>query len=315
MDVFQPLLIFPVIPDVSTEVAALRTGALDWSSELPLLYADTLATTSPDLIQARYLPGQGYMLGLMVQQEPWNNRNVRRALMIGTDWEAILQAVTTDGEIHVFPLGSHTPYYTPMDELPESAQVLYLNDTALAKQMLIDEGLGDGFKIKIHVASGMLDNEDTVMMLKEMWDDFGVEVEPVVQEWGAISGPFGAGTLEDSWAAVMANAQPYIVFNVFTDPVGKAWFWSGYDNPVFSEMHRTMVKTSDVAERTQLTKDMAIYFLEECAYIPFPTRYVLNCYWPWVKNYYGELESGYYNWQAIQSLIWIDQDLKAELGF
>jgi peptide/nickel transport system substrate-binding protein len=40
----------------------------------------------------------------------------------------------------------------------------------------------------------------------------------------------------------------------------------------------------------------------------------LNCYWPWINNYYSELDTGYYNGCPIISRIWIDQNLKKSLG-
>jgi hypothetical protein len=33
-----------------------------------------------------------------------------------------------------------------------------------------------------------------------------------------------------------------------------------------------------------------------------------------LKNYYGELDSGYYNQMAMIKRIWIDQNLKKSLG-
>ena len=311
---FIDKLVYPVIADESTVISALRTGVIDWHSDIAVLYSDSLAATSPELTQERYLPGQGHMMSLLVDQEPWTNRDVRRAMMIGTDYEAILKSVYTDGEIHAYPLGSHTPYYTPIDELPESAQVLYSNDPVLAKKMLADAGYPDGFRMKIHVASDSIEQQDVVMMLMEQWARFGVEIEPVVLEWAAIGGMNRERTLEDSWAALMVNTTPIIVFRALAVDT-QEWFWGRYADEYLIERYWEIMATKDVAEQTTMWKDLAIYFLEDCAYIPFPTRYVLNCSWPWVKNHYGELECGYYNWQVQTSLIWIDQDLKAEMGF
>jgi ABC-type transport system substrate-binding protein len=45
---------------------------------------------------------------------------------------------------------------------------------------------------------------------------------------------------------------------------------------------------------------------------PMSSRY--NFWWPWVKNYKGELTIGYYN-SIWTQYIWIDQDLKKAMGY
>ena len=39
-----------------------------------------------------------------------------------------------------------------------------------------------------------------------------------------------------------------------------------------------------------------------------------NCWWPWLKNYSGELTIGYYN-QNWPQYVWLDLDLKEEMGY
>jgi hypothetical protein len=48
--------------------------------------------------------------------------------------------------------------------------------------------------------------------------------------------------------------------------------------------------------------------------IPMPAPKLLGTYWPWVKNYYHEIEGGYQNYVPIIRLMWIDSNLKKALG-
>ncbi|GAI54812.1 unnamed protein product, partial [marine sediment metagenome] len=48
---------------------------------------------------------------------------------------------------------------------------------------------------------------------------------------------------------------------------------------------------------------------------PLGTAYCLSAYWPWLKNYYGELECGYFDYAPMQSSLWIDETMKDELGY
>jgi len=47
----------------------------------------------------------------------------------------------------------------------------------------------------------------------------------------------------------------------------------------------------------------------------FANCYQIAAYWPWVMNYYGELEAGYQDLMPMISRLWIDQSLKAEIGY
>jgi peptide/nickel transport system substrate-binding protein len=55
--------------------------------------------------------------------------------------------------------------------------------------------------------------------------------------------------------------------------------------------------------------------LADAGYVPFADPYLINCYWPWLKNYYGEIDAGYNNQVPLVSRIWIDQSLKKSLGY
>jgi hypothetical protein len=51
------------------------------------------------------------------------------------------------------------------------------------------------------------------------------------------------------------------------------------------------------------------------AYIWLPTPYVFTAWWPWVKNYDGELRAGAVRSGPIYARAWIDQEMKKKLGF
>ena len=62
-------------------------------------------------------------------------------------------------------------------------------------------------------------------------------------------------------------------------------------------------------------KEMALRAIDEAYFIPFGTPHVLQAKWPWVMNWYGETEEGGRGIGHVLSYIWLDQDLKSELGY
>ena len=63
-----------------------------------------------------------------------------------------------------------------------------------------------------------------------------------------------------------------------------------------------------------MVKDMTIEMIDEAPYLWLPTQYLYTAWWPWVKNYGGELRAGAVRPWPIYARMWIDQDLKKELA-
>jgi peptide/nickel transport system substrate-binding protein len=78
-------------------------------------------------------------------------------------------------------------------------------------------------------------------------------------------------------------------------------------------MYAQAMSTVDPIKRTALIKDFGLALMNDVAVIPFANSNFLNCYWPWIKNYYGELETGYYNDMPMIKEMWLDQNLKKNL--
>ena len=50
-------------------------------------------------------------------------------------------------------------------------------------------------------------------------------------------------------------------------------------------------------------------------YIWLPIPYNYAAWWPWVKNYDGELRAGAVRPGPIYARIWVDQELKKKMGY
>ena len=62
-------------------------------------------------------------------------------------------------------------------------------------------------------------------------------------------------------------------------------------------------------------RDLVPYVLEKAWVIPCPNPYMFSMWWPWMKNYNGELSIGYFNMHNYLKYVWFDQNLKKEMGY
>ncbi len=312
---FVDKLIYPFMVDQTTQIAALRTGKIDWMQEINLRYEDTLRSTSPDLILMKMEEGNVLNLTLRTDQEPFDDVNVRRALMFATNKEVIGKAVYGEAVRHAFPIGPGAgPAYTPFEELPELAQDLYGYDPERAKQLLVDAGLPDGFDMNINFRSQMIITQDFTAMLAEQWAKIGVRVKLTGLEEGAYKALayYPGDFLNASTGGASQNQNALLgIEQVVTDANTSRW----RDEYALNQ-YMAAVSEEDSDKRTAMIKELAVYIFEQVPKIPIGGSIIVAGYWPWLKNYYGETAIGeLYNHNEIQASVWIDQDLKKSMGY
>ena len=72
--------------------------------------------------------------------------------------------------------------------------------------------------------------------------------------------------------------------------------------------------TRDEDKRKALVRELTREIVDKAPHIWLPNPYVFTAWWPWVKNYGGELRAGAVRPGPIYARIWVDQELKKKLG-
>lgn len=80
-------------------------------------------------------------------------------------------------------------------------------------------------------------------------------------------------------------------------------------------MWEEMRAARDPDKQAALIKEMAVYLQSQAVQIAAPASCTANFWWPWIKNYYGEANNGYAYRSYVYARLWIDQDLKREMGY
>ena len=298
---FVDKLILPLIPEESTRIAALRTGKVDWARNIPYKYKDTLATTSPDLLKRSFLATHGVILDFACFKGKFTDKNLRRAMAIGTDRKAIVEAVFEEGEIHAM-FGPGTPVFTPLEELPDSARLLYEYNPKMAREMI-----GPGFDMEMYIDPSRLEIADTAALLVDQWAKIGVNVTLVPVE----SVAFEQLRMTRAFNDCLLDDEPFYFIKLgdrYGDIATNAGGWS---DEYYESAYLKAAATVDPIERESLLfKDLAVYYIDNCPAIELGLGYIYNYWWPWLKNYYGESFCGFLNESAMVRTAWIDQAMK-----
>lgn len=313
-------LIMPNLPDESTQIASLRTGKLDVMGTVSVKYRETLAETSPELQSSGWVEIWPVVVALNMENEYLANRQVRRALMMAVDQEAIIDAVWGYGALYNFPVDwrDGSSVLGDFDQLPESVRELYRYDPEMARRTLADAGYPDGFEIDIAFtpAATAGTHGEIATMMAGYFDAIGVDLELKSMERTALSALRSSRTGYDLFATNSSSNDPYGMFGALASAdESNPWNTPNYDNPEFGAMRKQAGATVDAAERNAILKEMSLMLMDDVAYIPIGASGRFVYWWPWVRNYYGEAMSGGTSVGPYMAHLWIDQALKAEMGY
>lgn len=309
---FIDTLIFPVMVDESTKVAAIRTGKIDVYPNIPLRYEDSLKTSTPELETGLYLTGRTPTILFNVRDnETFQNKELRRALMIALDLPAIGKSLFGKAEQNSMPFSPALPENTPMEELPDSARMLFDYDPDLAREMLADAGYPNGLKIELEIGGGA-EEADIASLVSSYWGEIGVELIVEVLDSAANSASVMQRLYEDAYlSTALSTNNPLASLNFLAN---SEYERCNFDDAYALAQYKLADSETDPAKSTQIMKALGVYLLDQVPGIPLGNEYGMLAWWPWIKNYQGELESGFLNYGYVLSTMWLDQSLKTELG-
>jgi len=236
-------------------------------------------------------------------------------MFIGTDRQAFIDLLDVDLElpIHWYPMYvGNSAVYTPLEELPEDIQELYVYDPEYARTILAEEGYPDGLTIEYYT-QGSAYELDYASLLADVWAKMGVTVEIKVIDAVTYNLMRHEITYNDTFDRSIEIADPLVTMQIHK--TGDFFNTPGYSNPEYDALVDQMVQSMDPDERNVIAKELALIALRDCFLIPTSVRAEGYFWWPWIKNYYGETNVGDWEIDAVLAHSWIDEDLKTEMGY
>jgi len=311
IDGFDQLLVV----DPMTQLAALRTGEADILTPVALRHAKSLEETNPELIKFKGLDSVNAHLSLDCTIPPLNDLRVRRAMFLAVDQKAIGDALYEEYELFNWPITAADPIFTPIEELPEETRELFEYHPDKARQLLAEAGYPDGFTVDALVPpnQAFFMNDDLMDFVHHYWGEVGITLDINKQEesvfWNLI-GERGYTTVLEIWGA----SAPQLAMEDYS--TGELVFnMSHLVDAQLIEWRDESQRTVDYNERMAILNKMNDRVTGLAAHLVFPTPYSYSYCWPWVKNWFGETAPIFMSPQVAYPTIWIDKDLKSEMGY
>lgn len=313
---FVDKVVYRIIKDEATYLTALRSGQIDILEAMRWIAVDHLKETTPELKWNRWLATSGTYLALRVDKDPFQDVRVRRALNLAVNQKEIAE-LFYGGHAEIMAYPQHPgfgAYFQPLEEMPESVRELFSYNPEKARQLLAEAGYADGFEFEVQVCSCSPGQMDLIPLLESYLSKVGVHITIRPMEYASFLSAMTTRTHGPGYLMASGHVNPTTTLRKnFVS--GQTWNPSMYSDPAFDSKMQELYLTRDETKRIEMIRSLTIEILDQAPYIWLPTPYAHTAWWPWVKNYDGELRVGAVRPGPIYARIWIDHKLKKELGF
>ncbi len=312
---FVDKVTYRTIKDEATYLTALRTGKLDILETIRWSAVDELKKNAPQLQWSKWLNMSGTFLAMRVDTKPFDDIRVRRALNLAVNKQEIVKEFY-GGNAELFAYPQHPDYlgyFEPLSSMPDSVKELFTYNPEKAKKLLAEAGVPKGFTFKVQVCACNPDHIDLIPLLAAYFEQVGVKIEIQTMEYGAFLSAMTTKT----------NAPGYLMNNGHTNPTRslhksfytkEVWNPSQWSDPKLDARIDEMYRTPEEEKRVEMIREITREIVDKAPYVWLPTPYIFTAWWPWVKNYGGELRAGAVRPGPIYARIWVDQDLKKKMG-
>ncbi|MFC2073216.1 ABC transporter substrate-binding protein, partial [Chloroflexota bacterium] len=304
-----------IMPDASTQMAALRTGKIDILVDVPIEDGEQLVKNNPELQRVNTL-GDSWALFMREDVAPFDNVKVRQAMMMAINHEELVEVYYGGNAVmHYYPswpLAEHALMYIPYEELPEAVQELYEYHPDKAMQILDEAGLPgpDRFTTSVNVATD--DQIDLCSIVKEYWERVGVTLEIRPMEDVAFERMKRAFTFEHGIINILTMQEPVRFTKAQKDSTSN---YSRVNSSLIEETAKLSGELYfDWTALSAMIRERTPEINLEAHHVKLPQSYITNFWQPWVKSFHGEASPQYQTDVInVAEYVWLDQDLKEEM--
>jgi peptide/nickel transport system substrate-binding protein len=317
-------LTFLIIPDISTALAALRSGKLDTVDGLSLQQSQPVLKSNPELMQANIPLSNTITVEPRNDIAPFNDIRVRKALQMAIDLPTIAKTYY-GGSAEPYPSSLTSRYLTgwglPYEEWTQSLKDEYAYNPTAAKKLLADAGYPNGFKTNIVAVA--TNDMDLLQIVKAYFLAVGIDMEirPMDQtQWTAF---VQTGKKYDQMAqrgtGCLGGAGD-ILRQLNRFQVGYLLNYNMVNDPIFEAFYSKALAATSVDDVKQVVRDANLYVAQQHYAVSLLQPMTFALFQPWLKGFSGQ--SGSISGPGgsppflycYPARFWIDQNVKKSLG-
>ena len=234
-------VVFKIIPDPSSRLAQLASGAVDVAYDLPLRDIKALES-NPNVKLHRNVSRQVVYLGMNSNTKPFDNKLVRQAVSYALPYDVVINQVMSGYAIQLkSPIPEGTPTHT-------GEFFVYKNDPEKAKALLAEAGFPDGLSITLQIPAGIQQAKELAVYVQQSLGAAGIQIK--IQEMP------GAAHMEQMQKHTLGffigqwisfNNDPF--YHIFFNLHSSCCNYTNYKNAELEKMIDTYMLSTDTEAR------------------------------------------------------------------
>lgn len=275
-------VVFRVIPDSSTRIAAVQTGEIDVANRLTPDQARTLeGHGTVDIVT--YLNDRVYYVGFKNvgagEGSPLEDRDVRLALNYAVNRQGIIDAIFAGAAEPV------TGFILPTNLGHDDSLEPYPYDPERAREMLAAAGYEDGFEISMGCpADAYVNINEVCLAVQRNLQDIGVEVAveflTTTTYWAEPQYGATGEMYVDSWSSGIGEAMPRLIGALIPGQYYNTWV-----DEELETLIRQAEATVDRDERAAIYREIQHYMYEDPSFIYLYQPLIFEAVNQRVQNY------------------------------
>ncbi|MPW30565.1 ABC transporter substrate-binding protein [Agarivorans sp. B2Z047] len=290
---------------------ALMKGEIDWGSNFIADIDNTFVAASPENHHYWYPANDAIHLYVNTKEAPFSDLELRKALSMALDREAIVDIAAYGYPTVNFNAGGIGELYSTYIDADVTAKYKDLTtyNPDKANQMLDAAGYvdksGDGFRqtkdgkrieFDIEVVNGWTDWIQVVQMVTEYFEEVGIKANVKTVDWAVYDSSLKDSKYKMSINWSLVATHPILAYQDYysSSRIGKTWHGGhGVHSPEIDALIDGFGKTNDTAEQADIIKQLQVFSAENLPFIPLfsnPTWFQYNSSkivgWPNAENPY-----------------------------
>jgi peptide/nickel transport system substrate-binding protein len=300
-----------IIPDTSTQLAALRSGQLDFYQLLSQQDIEPLKKTNPEIQFVEWEWLNIPFVYWKIDQPPFNDPRVRQAVSMALNRDAMINVVYAGrGNWNNFiPWALSEWWLDPRGPEMGPGARYYKYDPAAARSLLSAAGYPDRLKVEMISTPGY--GQIFVQMGELVQQDLkqaGIDADIKMQEYSTYISTTFLGQFQGGNRMVFGLETPFsdphdFLFNMY-HPKGTRNH-AGINDPKLNAMIEQQLKTLDRAERRKQIFDIQRYLAEQMYYPPHATSMRTAALQPNVRDFFPRSDFGL--GAEVVPKVWVDQ--------
>lgn len=266
---------FSFISEPSTALAALNSGEIHWTDNIPPQQVEELEGS--DVLDLQVIPSNDYWyLAMNINEEPWDDVRVRQAVAYAIDREAIIQAVS-------YGTAAENQLAIPEESVWYSEYSEYSLDTDEAERLLDEAGF-EGGTIEFLATSEYPETVTAAQIIADNLEPLGFEVSISQPDFSTWLDEQNTGNFDMLMMGWLGNIDPDDFYYAQHHSEGGS-NPQGYSNSDVDELLEAGRTETDEEARHSIYAEAAEIIADEVSYVYLYNPAVIQGWSPELTGY------------------------------